>query len=235
MADSDSPLNCTVAELHARHPETIPVFVRFRMHCTGCDVAAFETVGEALRIYNIDSEEFMRELGPAVSAIRRTQSRRRPKMSSVTDAFREHHRELSRQMSDHVAALMEARPDADPQGFVAFLQNELVPHAAGEEEQLYPLMDEIVRAHGKPTATMSIDHEYVKEYIARIAAAAQKLATAPPDRQKELRRELAEWGLQLRAIFEMHLAKEERVYLPLFEEYVAEDAQEHMLAAMHEG
>lgn len=82
---------------------------------------------------------------------------------------------------------------------------------------------------------MSIDHEYVKEYVARIADAAHKLATAPPDRQKELRRQLAEWGLQLRAIFEMHLAKEERVYLPLFEEYVAEDAQKNMLAAMHEG
>ena len=156
-------------------------------------------------------------------------------MSKVTQAFREHHRELANQLSNYVTGLVQGQPNADAQGFATFLQSELVPHATGEELQLYPVMDEIVRAHGKPTATMSIDHEYIQDYVAQIQAAAAALAQAAPASQNALRAELAQLGLQLKAIFEMHLAKEERVYLPLLEQYMPEDAQQRMLDAMHEG
>ncbi len=77
-------------------------------------------------------------------------------MSQVTQAFREHHRELANQLSKYVAQIVQDKADADPQGFAAFLKNELLPHATGEESALYPRMDEIIRAHGKPTATMTV-------------------------------------------------------------------------------
>lgn len=156
-------------------------------------------------------------------------------MSQVTEAFREHHRALAKQLSDYVTSFAQGQPNADAPGFVAFLKNELVPHAAGEEAHLYPLVDDLVRAHGKPTATMSIDHEYIQNYIAQIEAAANALAHAAPDAQSAPRAQLAHLALQLNAIFEMHLAKEERAYLPLVEQYVSEDAQQQMLDEMHQG
>jgi uncharacterized protein (DUF2249 family)/hemerythrin-like domain-containing protein len=155
-------------------------------------------------------------------------------MSQVTNAFREHHRELDWQLSKHVAKLAETESSADTHDFVAFLKNELLPHAAGEEAQLYPVMDEIVRAHGKPTETMQIDHEYIKNYIARIEEVAAQPSAAVPEALAARRARLAQLGSQLSAIFEMHLAKEERVYLPLLEQYVSEDEQQRMLDAMHQ-
>jgi uncharacterized protein (DUF2249 family) len=156
-------------------------------------------------------------------------------MNSVTQAFRAHHRELANQLSKYVTSFVQAESTADAQAFATFLRNELVPHAVGEEAQLYPVMDELVRVHGKPTATMSIDHEYIQDYIAQIEATAVELANAAPDGQNALRAKLAQLGLGLKAIFEAHLAKEERVYLPLFEQYVSDDAQQRVLDAMHEG
>jgi uncharacterized protein (DUF2249 family) len=155
-------------------------------------------------------------------------------MSQVTQAFREHHRELAREMSRYVSSLAQGEPNADARGFSAFLKNELLAHAAGEEAQLYPVMDDLVRAHGKPTATMRVDHEYIQNYIAEIQMTAAALAAAAPDAQNALRAKLAQSALKLQAIFEMHLAKEERVYLPLFEKYLSEEAQQRVLDAMHE-
>lgn len=113
-------------------------------------------------------------------------------MSTVTQAFREHHRELANQLADYGAAFAQGKSGARPQEFATFLKNELVPHAAGEEAHLYPVMDEIVRARGKATATMSIDHEYIQNYVAEIEAAARALADATPDAEKSLRARLAQ-------------------------------------------
>lgn len=156
-------------------------------------------------------------------------------MNNVTQAFRDHHRALANQLSNYVAQLAEGKADADTPGFAAFLKNELAPHAAGEEAGLYPLMDEIVRAHGKPTATMSVDHEYITGYIEQIQLVSNQLARLAPDAQSEMRARLARLGIELQAIFEMHLAKEERVFLPLFEQYLSPEAQQQVLDAMHEG
>lgn len=156
-------------------------------------------------------------------------------MSQVTQAFREHHSELASQMSKYVTSLAQGGTVADAQAFAAFLKNEFVPHSAGEEAHLYPLMDELVRAHGKPTATMSIDHEYFQNYIAQIEATTAALAGAAPEEQNAFRTRPAQLGERLYAIFEMHLAKEERVYLPLFEQYESDEAQQRVLDAMHEG
>lgn len=156
-------------------------------------------------------------------------------MNNVTQAFREHHRALANQLSGYVNQLVGGTPDADPRGFAAFLKNDLLPHAAGEEAALYPLMDEIVRAHGKPTATMSVDHEYISGYIDQIGLLSNALGTQAPDAQTATRARLARLGLELQAIFEMHLAKEERVYLPLFEQHLSLQAQQQVLDAMHEG
>lgn len=154
-------------------------------------------------------------------------------MSKVTQAFRDHHRELSNQLSNYAASFAQGEKTADAQAFAAFLKNDLVPHAAGEEAQLYPLVDDLVRAHGKPTATMRVDHEYIQDYVTQIEAAADELAHTAPDKQTALRAKLGRLGLELNALFQVHLAKEEEVYLPLFEQYVSDEAQQRVLDAMH--
>lgn len=156
-------------------------------------------------------------------------------MNSVTQTFRDHHRELANQLSNYVSQIIQGKPDADPQAFAAFLKNDLLGHAAGEEAALYPLMDDILRAHGKPTATMSVDHEYLTGYIEQIQQVANELGRLAPDAQTEMRSRLARLGVEVQAIFEMHLAKEERVYLPLFEKHLSLQEQQAVLDAMHEG
>ena len=117
---------------------------------------------------------------------------------------------------------------------MAFLNGDLLPHAHGEERHLYPLVDELVRKHGKPTATMTVDHEFIAGYVARIEQTTRALADATNGNRSHLLRLLQDLALRLDAIMELHLAKEERIYLPLIEEHVDEARQRSVLEAIHE-
>ena len=52
----------TVAEVMARWPQTIPVFIRHRMACVGCTIAPFETLIEVADIYQLELDSFLQEL-----------------------------------------------------------------------------------------------------------------------------------------------------------------------------
>jgi hybrid cluster-associated redox disulfide protein len=51
-----------VAEVMDGWPETIPVFLRYRMACVGCPIAPFETLAEVAVIYRLDLDRFVSEL-----------------------------------------------------------------------------------------------------------------------------------------------------------------------------
>ncbi len=51
-----------VADLLARWPQVIPVFLHFHMSCVGCSMAAFETLEDAARIYGIRYDVFSKEI-----------------------------------------------------------------------------------------------------------------------------------------------------------------------------
>ena len=51
-----------VAEVLARWPQTMSVFMRHRMACVGCAMAPFETLAEVAAIYELDLSHFMGEL-----------------------------------------------------------------------------------------------------------------------------------------------------------------------------
>ncbi len=55
-------LQVSVAALLAEHPECIPFFLRKRMACVGCQMAPFDTLGDAARNYGLDSADFLAEL-----------------------------------------------------------------------------------------------------------------------------------------------------------------------------
>jgi iron-sulfur cluster repair protein YtfE (RIC family) len=96
-----------------------------------------------------------------------------------------------------------------------FLQHQLIPHAKGEDDLLYP---NVGRLMGSPdaTRTMSRDHVEVMELTHQLERGMEE-----PD-QRMIRRLL--YGLY--HIIRLHFAKEEEIYLPLLGSLDAERAED---------
>jgi len=154
-------------------------------------------------------------------------------MSQVSETIHNHHQELLSTLTGYSQALAEGQ-FVDATALAAFLKNDLLPHAAGEEQHLYPAVDPLVAAHGKPTATMSVDHEYIEGYVRQIDETAKALSQAQNGQRPALEKQLQRLALQLEAVLTVHLEKEERVYIPLFEQYLSAEDQERILDGMHE-
>lgn len=154
-------------------------------------------------------------------------------MGTLTEAIQRHHLSLAKTLAAHARGV-DGEPDSERDSFVAFLKGDLLPHARGEERHLYESIDALVREHGRPTATMMVDHEFITAYVTKIEGTTRQLKTAGDGDRPRLLRQLRELSLQLDAIVQLHLAKEERVYLPLLERYVDEARQREILHAVHE-
>jgi len=159
----------------------------------------------------------------------------------LSAAIRTHHRSLADTLDTYTAEVEAGITDLDAarlvellDGLKGFLSGDLLPHAAGEEKTLYPALDPIIREHGSPTATMLVDHEYIGNYSRQITETARALRSADQHTRTDLARKLARQLIQLQGLFDVHLAKEERVYLPLVEQAVSAGDQQALLAALHE-
>lgn len=155
-------------------------------------------------------------------------------MSNVGNAIRNHHQALAERLTVEAAAVSEHRSDADLAAFVTFLKRDLLAHAHGEERYLYPILNPVIREYGTPTATMSVDHEFIAGYVRQIEETIDALRSAGAAQQETLERRLQTLVIQLDGLFQVHQAKEERVYLPLFEEHISAYAQQRVLDEMHE-
>ena len=152
---------------------------------------------------------------------------------TTCEAIAAHHRELNAKLSAEVAKIESAQSDGE--GLVAYLTEELLPHASGEEAYLYPRVDDLIKRYGSATETMRLDHEEILRLSQQIAQSAQALRTARTDVERAPRRAaLARLGAQLEAILSLHARKEEVVYLPLFERHIPPTEQQRILDAMHE-
>ncbi len=141
---------------------------------------------------------------------------------SLVDVVRAHHAELRRKLLEKVEAWLGTGSPEALRDLTNFLSGELLGHARAEEAHLYPVVEPLVKAWGRATATMSIDHEFIEDYIRRIQA-----GPAP-----EVLRELV---LGLRAILLLHLEKEERVYLPLIADHLPAAEQARVLNDLRAG
>jgi uncharacterized protein (DUF2249 family)/iron-sulfur cluster repair protein YtfE (RIC family) len=156
-------------------------------------------------------------------------------MSTLAEAVRKHHQSLGETLKAHARGAGRNELQIERDAFVAFLKGDLMPHARSEERHLYPLVDELVRNHGRATATMMVDHEFIADYVSRIEQTTSELATTIDIQQRErLAESLHDLALQLDAMVKLHLAKEERVYLPLIVEHVEEARQSSVLEAVHD-
>lgn len=155
--------------------------------------------------------------------------------------MRAHHRTLAETLDSYVADVEAGISELDTaslvgllDGLTSFLANDLIPHARGEETSLYPALDSIIRERGRPTATMSVDHEFIADYVRQINESARRLRSAGERDRAVLALQLARQVIQLQGLFAVHLTKEERVYLPLVEQELSAEQQEALLAALHE-
>lgn len=155
-------------------------------------------------------------------------------MSDIGQAIRQHHSQLSETLSHQVAALAADDLEANAAALAAFLNDDLMPHAVGEERHLYPVVEPLIKQYGQATATMSVDHEAIGGYVRQISEAAAMLRQADPAQRTALQARLQRLGLQLEAVFQVHQEKEERVYLPLFEQHLSPQEQQQVLDGMHE-
>lgn len=150
-------------------------------------------------------------------------------MSDITEALREEHRALLPHV-DELRAMADGLDEMPPQdvrlaldGAYQFLTRHLIPHAAAEEEALYPAVGKIL---GSPqaTATMSRDHVEVSRLTEELGRLHSAGSTFDLEQIKSLRRLL--YGLH--TLLKVHFAKEEEIYLPLLERHLS-DAEAHRL------
>jgi hemerythrin-like domain-containing protein len=157
-------------------------------------------------------------------------------MEAMTQPLRDEHREL-RPMIERIRHVADAVGVVPPQALHeqvaevrAFLAEELLPHAKGEEAALYPA---VARILGSPeaTATMRHDHGEVAWLTEQLAAVLPELRapSLPLEVERALRRIL--YGLY--ALVRVHVEEEEDIYLPLLDaQLTAEEARE-MFRVMH--
>jgi hybrid cluster-associated redox disulfide protein len=55
-----------VADLLNRHPQTIRVFIRYHLHCVGCQMAAFDTLQDVSDNYRLHWVTFQDDLKQAI-------------------------------------------------------------------------------------------------------------------------------------------------------------------------
>lgn len=151
----------------------------------------------------------------------------------ASEAIRGHHRDLIATFDGHVVALASGRADVNPTALLEFLKGDLLPHARGEERHLYPALEPLLREYGRATATMSVDHEFIENYVNEIAEVIEALQGRDTGAAPGARDRLERLVLQLQAVLEMHLEKEERVYLPLMEQHLPEEEQDKIVGLMH--
>jgi hybrid cluster-associated redox disulfide protein len=77
MTETPQPARCDdlVDDVMSRSPQTIGVFLAFKMRCVGCPIACFHTVDDACREHGVDREAFLRALHLSADAPRCERSR----------------------------------------------------------------------------------------------------------------------------------------------------------------
>ncbi len=154
-------------------------------------------------------------------------------MSATTDAIRNHHGSLLNTLEEYTESVLNGAGPGAARDLAAFLNEELLPHAQGEELHLYPALNPILREHADATATMSLDHQWIEKTIRAIDDISRTAPLAPEADRPALRERLSRLALQLLAVVTLHVSKEEVAYLPIMERHMSDDAQRDILERMH--
>lgn len=131
----------------------------------------------------------------------------------VTQPFRDEHKELREHLEHMQAMAANVRTDAEPgramQQLVSALKGHIEPHAAWEEQVLYPVVDRYAGAADEPVFTKSMRHEH--RIVGREIAELADLASNPAAN----RAAYASKAEQLLGLIIAHFEVEEEVLLPV--------------------
>jgi iron-sulfur cluster repair protein YtfE (RIC family) len=114
---------------------------------------------------------------------------------------------------------------------LAFLQDDLIPHAFAEDRVLYPAVERAMGATGA-TATMSRDHLEVAHLVDDLDRAHRALPAGQLGDVEAT--ELCRILFSLYALLKLHFAKEEEIYLPLLEDRLSDPEAAKMFSEMEE-
>ena len=164
-------------------------------------------------------------------------------MDSAGKIILDEHLKLVNELTSRVMAFIEDNPavedpGTDTEALSRFLHERLLPHAKAENEHFYPAIEPLLKTYGRATSTMEIDHEFIESLARKIEKATAKMKDSggPPGADNtQARAELHHLLLQLLTIVQVHIAKENRVYLPLFEKYLDDGEQQKILVKMESG
>ncbi|WIN00161.1 DUF2249 domain-containing protein [Actinoplanes oblitus] len=137
-----------------------------------------------------------------------------------------HHEQLATALTELIAKLMESaetgRPDAARQArdeLVSWVHTELLPHAYAEEKELYPAAARLPRA-SLLVQGMLAEHQAIAELVTELETTPSPIAAAAAARA-------------LRAVFEVHLAKENDLIVPALVKADGVDLAD-LLGTMHD-
>jgi hemerythrin-like domain-containing protein len=176
---------------------------------------------------NVGVLAIARRFPQAIAEIRRTI------MNTIDKILRAEHQELLPHV-DELRLLADSLDEIDSadvrprlEHVHEFLAEHLIPHAAMEEEALYPA---VARILGSPlsTATMSLDHVEVRRLTEQLNLLRSEQWPFQTEHIKTLRRLL--YGLH--TLLKVHFAKEEEIYLPLLESHLSNSEAQGLLHRM---
>lgn len=160
-------------------------------------------------------------------------------MARKTERIRNHHKGIVKHIRSIVrrAETLAPRPSGAARdalkGDVDFLLNDLTPHAEGEERGLYPVADRLIREHGRPTATMSREHVFLKKEIAAYSRLARRIAGSRGPVRASDRTALWRAAVRLEFLLSVHLEEEEEDLLPYFDKHLTQREVDEVIEKMH--
>jgi len=157
------------------------------------------------------------------------------KQDRPTEEFRQEHEHLMTHVTDLRRTMDGLRTGLTEETMAGlkeadwFFQAALKPHAQWEEENLYPVANDIIREHGKPSATMEVDHVDLVSRMDSFRSQLESVQTgkATPEDVDRLR----VLGYQIEAILSLHFRKEEDVYLDAMDRHARPEVVANLMEA----
>ncbi len=56
-----------IREVIDKHPEVVPVFMKYNMGCIGCIAASFEKIKDIAAVHGVDVKQFVKDLNEAMN------------------------------------------------------------------------------------------------------------------------------------------------------------------------
>ncbi len=60
--------NMTIEEVLSKYPRINKVFLKYGLDCSGCQIAEYESIGHAARVYGIDLKALLKDLNGIAEA-----------------------------------------------------------------------------------------------------------------------------------------------------------------------